>query len=197
MTGKGHTLSALYCSPSVGAYCYYAGFEYLQIVCILFGLLIGSTAPDWLEIPYQTKVRKTRSEKIVVTKRLLKHRGVTHVLAIWVVLFFVCLHLYKIENIKDTVDVFYITGLGFNIGFSLGCIIHWLGDVPNERKVPILSTFDGIALNLCLSGRYEKTCGLMITAIITWFMFVLDDLYADYSTSIVDVITNLSRNVVT
>jgi len=79
----------------------------------------GSTAPDWLEIRYG---RKT----------VLRHRGITHILLLWLALFILSLSLL----LGFFEEPFLFAG-AILFGFSLGGISHWIGDVGTPMGVPV------------------------------------------------------------
>lgn len=160
MTGKGHLLSGLAFSPFPAFAAFSVGGVESAVIAIAF-TVAGSTAPDWLEI--QTPVKKrcphTGVKKIIGVKTLIPHRGITHTIAIWGLFLIYSLHMMigvdalspYIES--KSIDVIFASML---LGFSCGGIIHLLGDLPNKQKIPIITPWDGISLNLWKSGKNES-----------------------------------------
>ncbi len=169
MTGQGHTWSGISLIPAV----YYKTFSsfnnhIISLIAVFF-LIIGATAPDWLEI--RKKDGGTR----------IKHRTITHWLPLWVGAF--CLSLYMMNN--QSVTISDIT-INFNdylssvlLGFSMGGLLHLLVDWPNPMGIPVLTPYSRFSLHLWKSGKNEY---LIVTTIALFSFF-----YVGISTDIVTV----------
>lgn len=102
----------------------------------VIGVLLGTTAPDWLEVSWWNFLGNRKS--------LIMHRTLTHWWILWVVLFMLALF------IKDTLE-----GM-FTIGFCIGALTHLLFDLPNPHGIPMFMPYGKtISLNLWKSGKFE------------------------------------------
>lgn len=181
MTGAGHTLSGLVGSVPLAVIVFNATGSVVGAAAAITCAIMGSTAPDWLEIPYKsTKIKENGIEK-KVTKRLLKHRGVTHIVSIWVLIF-----LWAFLYIKDGENPIFDFELPMLIvsmvyGFAGGGIMHLIGDLPNKQKIPVFSTFDGISLNIWESGKYELLTTFIILSATCCFYYYENKIHANIS----------------
>ncbi|ANO35654.1 hypothetical protein A6E01_20805 (plasmid) [Vibrio breoganii] len=116
--------------------------------------LAGSLAPDALEIPIPIK----KDKKTIGHRRLLRHRGWTHITIVWITLFL-------LSSLAISGALTYSINswlLASTVGFTFGGILHVLGDMPNTHKVPLFTPWDGYCLNLFKSGRYQKSQAILI-----------------------------------
>lgn len=163
MTGAGHTLSGIIGGLPLGYMVYAASGSLVAAFITTTSCVLGSTAPDWMEIPYGTTKKDPKGNTVSVTKRLLKHRGVTHILSLWVLV-----TLWAFLYIKDGYSTIFSVELPYLLvaaifGFAYGGVLHLLGDIPNRQRVPIFTCYDGIALGLWESGKGERlTCFLLL-----------------------------------
>lgn len=79
----------------------------------------GTTAPDWLEIRFRNKT-------------LLRHRGYTHILLLWL-----GLSALSFSFLLGFLEEPFIYAGAMLFGFSLGGISHWIGDVGTPMGVPV------------------------------------------------------------
>ncbi|CAH7366272.1 conserved membrane hypothetical protein [Vibrio chagasii] len=158
MTGKGHTLCGIaFCAaPSVIAFNHSGVIP--AVLAALF-CIIGATAPDWMEI--------RRTVKGGGSYTLIPHRTITHIISVWAALVYwsysSLLGTTLIIETLPLIDSTYAAASTF--GFACGGLIHLLGDIPNKQKIPILTLWDGIALNLWKSGKNE-TFMVILTAVL-------------------------------
>ncbi len=162
MTGAGHTLTGLIAGIPLGFFAFNMGAGVILSLLTVGACILGSTAPDWLEIPYSSYQKNKQGKKIKVIKRVLKHRGITHTLSLWVIGFiwsFLCIKNRQatLFNAELPLSLIFIL-----FGFFSGGILHLLGDIPNKKKIPMFTPFDGIAFNMWESGKHEElTCALL------------------------------------
>ena len=164
MTGTGHTLTGILGGIPLAVLSYHYGGDVIGSTTVVAMTTLGSTAPDWLEIPYKSTSKDKKGNEVTVTKRLLKHRGVTHIFTLWLTVF-----LWAFCYLKAGYDITGVTELpnmlvAMIFGFCGGGVLHLLGDMPNKQKVPIFTPFDGISLNLWKSGKFERTTGALLLA---------------------------------
>ncbi|KDM90891.1 metal-dependent hydrolase [Photobacterium galatheae] len=177
MTGTGHTLTGLLSGIPLAYLTLSYGAGVTASIATLACCTLGSTAPDWMEIPYTREGKNKNGNTIKVTKRVLKHRGVTHILSVWVLLFFWSfIYLKDGANPLGDLDI-PISIVASLFGFFGGGIVHWLGDLPNKQKLPIFTTLDGISLNIWQSGNFERTTGLMILIASILFVYFESTIY--------------------
>lgn len=152
MTGVGHTRVGAALSLSVGYLTYNELTNnniYLSLL-VAFFVIIGATAPDWLEI------RKKDGGTII------RHRTITHWVPLWIVSLFFSYYLligydFKIDLLSQINHGNYFSSILF--GFSIGGIIHLIVDFPNPMGIPILTPYHRFSLHLWKSGKYE---GLLV-----------------------------------
>lgn len=103
------------------------------------GALLGSTAPDWLELPQKPTFWGTGG------KRLIPHRTLTHWWPLWVWLFISTLHMQG-TLISALLE-----------GFALGGLSHLVVDLPNPMGVPFATPFASSrkSLKWWRSGQHE------------------------------------------
>lgn len=116
---------------------------------ILVGILaiLGSTAPDWLEIPWYFNPLGLSDNP---RKSLIPHRRITHWVLGWV--------LMLLAGIYGIVQDYTLLGYCV-VGFSAGCLTHLLFDIPNPMGVPLFHPWHRTSLKLWKSGQRE---GLLI-----------------------------------
>lgn len=133
----------------------------LSIVCTI----LGSTAPDYLEIRYRKKVKNKKGKLINTSVTVLPHRGITHTLSIWLVVSYMMHRLaFQVEDHNLTYLLFF--------SYSFGAVIHILGDLPNKKGVPLLPFCPKFCLKLWGCSQNERlTCFLLvlITGIVSVF----------------------------
>jgi membrane-bound metal-dependent hydrolase YbcI (DUF457 family) len=140
MTGKGHHISGVICSVGFAQLAYDMG---LSFVVVGLGVILGSKAPDWMEI-------------LIKGKRLITHRTITHWLPLWVAA------LYFSYEYVDLINS-YAMHLGeLIIGFSIGGLLHLLLDIPNPMGIPILTPTRRFSLNLWNSGSNEFVIHILL-----------------------------------
>ena len=181
MTGSGHTLSGLVSSIPLTVLAFNTTLSVTATIAVASCCVVGATAPDWLEIPYSSTKRTINGKQKKVIKRVFKHRGITHIAAIWVISFF-----WAFLYLKDGHDPFNNieipqTLVAMLFGFSWGGILHLLGDLPNKQKIPIFTPLDGISFNLWKSGKMEKTTTTILFIISLCFVYFEDHIYKTLS----------------
>ncbi len=62
-------------------------------------------------------------------------------------------------------------------GFFSGGILHLLGDIPNKKKIPMFTPFDGIALNMWESGKHEELTCVLLLGLTLLFIFYEDPIF--------------------
>ena len=133
MTGKGHHISGVICAFGFAQLAHDLG---LSAWVVGIGVVLGSKAPDWMEIN-------------IGKKRLITHRTITHWLPLWMLA--LCLSFVYIDLINARA-----AGLGeLLVGFSIGGLLHLLLDIPNPMGIPVLTPTKRLSLNLWKSGRNE------------------------------------------
>lgn len=171
MTGKGHTYVGIVSTIGMFHFCREELSQslILSILGAIF-LVIGSTAPDYLEI------RKSNGGTVI------KHRTITHWLPIWLSLFFFSFAFLKPE-LFGFIDVEYLKNEYLNnsvlwdylfisiFGFACGGLLHLLTDLPNPMGIPILFPSLRFSLKLWKSGKYETQ--------ITIVFLILNLIYVD------------------
>lgn len=177
MTGAGHTLTGLLSGLPLAYLTMSYGGGLTAAVATVACCTLGSTAPDWLEIPYTADGKDKNGKAIKVTKRMLKHRGITHILSVWIALF-----LWSFTYLKGGKSPFIDLDIPQGViaclfGFFGGGIVHWIGDFPNKQKLPVFTTLDGISLNIWQSGNFERTTGAIILLIVSIFVFYETPIY--------------------
>ncbi|MDK9790598.1 metal-dependent hydrolase [Vibrio sp. D431a] len=151
MTGKGHTQ----CGFAFSVFPIMVSYQNVGAIPAALAMItcvLGATAPDWLEI------RVTKNGE---SRTLIPHRTITHIIALWTLL-----AIYAYCSVKGIDTPYYDLPLiehgsvaASLFGFACGGLVHLLGDIPNKQKIPIFTTYDGIAFNLWKSGKNE---GLLV-----------------------------------
>lgn len=112
-----------------------AGPHQLGSVLALAAAVLGSTAPDWLEVAWWSRARR-----LWITHRTLTHWGVG-----WIAL---CVISYRLLGVYPSAAV--------TFGFACGGLMHLFADWPNPLGVPWIAARH--SLNLWTSGR----CDLLV-----------------------------------
>lgn len=144
-------------------------------VSALIGLTLGVLAPDLLEIPLVVTKRGLfvwETNKHVV-KRVFAHRGNTHSIMLWAIAYYwsYSLSFVDINSDVQSVDVGFLLehyiAKGMFWGFSFGGLMHLLGDIPNDRGIPLIITNVGprLCFHLWKSRENEGICLMCITVI--------------------------------
>lgn len=167
MTGKGHTLAGLVCMIGMYKYSNELGGTTLESIIATVFILLGATAPDWLEI------RKSNGATVI------RHRTWTHWLPLWIILLAFGLSQGTINHLSNTpilIDISeYINTDIPNyvsyaiIGFSIGGLLHLATDLPNPMGIPILTPYHRFSLKLWKSGKFEGP--------ICWFLLFFNLYY--------------------
>lgn len=162
MTGKGHTWTGIALSLSGFYFTYnHLGTESIGLSLLsMFFIIIGATAPDWMEI------RKANGGTVI------KHRWITHWAVLWVAAFIGSYYLFQNPTVL-------IKGYSINIpdfisisllAFSAGGLLHLLVDLPNPMGVPIITPNMRFSLHLWKSGKQEY---LLVTLVMLFSFFYI------------------------
>lgn len=171
MTGAGHTLTGLIAGIPLGFFTFKMGAGVVISILTVATCILGSTAPDWLEIPYSSTQKNKHGKEIKVIKRCLKHRGITHTLSIWIFCFiWAFLYIKNGQSVIFDIDI-PISVVFLLFGFFAGGILHLFGDIPNKKKIPMFTPFDGIALNMWESGKHEELTCVVLFGLTVLFIF--------------------------
>ena len=171
MTGPGHTLTGTMAGIPLGFFVFQMDSNLIIAVATVIACIFGSTAPDWLEIPYPSKSVNRHGKEVKVTKRLLKQSRITHTLSLWVI-GFTWSFLYLKKGYPSIVELELPRAVVFVLfGFFAGGILHLLGDMPNKKKIPMFTPFDGISLNLWESGKHERSTCAALLVLTLLFLF--------------------------
>jgi inner membrane protein len=111
--------------------------------------ILGSTAPDYLEI------RKPKGGTVI------KHRTITHFVPLWIALLTYGLIGADIIAFEIPVPTPSIMISEVILGFATGGLLHLLFDFPNPMGIPIFHPYRRVSLNLWRSGKAE------------WLIFVI------------------------
>lgn len=157
MTGVGHTRVGISFSI-LGYYYLFNNMDFKShLLSILFSffIIIGATAPDWLEF------RKKNGGT------LIKHRTITHWLPLWLILFFTSYSLlngntFGLDFLELINNVYLVIPL---LGFSIGGLLHLFVDFPNPMGIPVFTPYHRFSLHLWKSGKNE-------TAIVLAFLLM-------------------------
>lgn len=93
---------------------------------------VGATAPDWLEI-------RTGG------RTLIPHRTLTHYLPVWVALLIAGAWWADHQAVPGALL----------LGFALGGLAHWLGDLGTPMGVPVWRPFHRTSLHLWRTGTSQ------------------------------------------
>lgn len=187
MTHSGHLLSGAFAS----LYPFLVASQYLNTtgaICAGGFALLGSLAPDFLELPYPKFKKKKRvwflpDKTITVHSRVFAHRGITHSILIWVVLYLFA--FYALQNAGHFFEIFSFlktTAFGKTIndpyfsacmlGFSFGGLIHLAGDFPNKTGLPLCYPMPyRIGLDLWNSGNHEVEMNMTLGILLLPLLF--------------------------
>lgn len=100
-----------------------------QPLTVALGVMLGATAPDYLEYSYWDST----SQKY---QRVIPHRTLTHYVWIWIALLAIAL-----------LDPFYIksmiTDIGYHVflGFIYGGLSHLIADIGTPSGIPLITPF--------------------------------------------------------
>lgn len=197
MTHSGHLLSGALAS----LYPFLVASQSLNTtgaICAGGFALLGSLAPDFLEIPYPKFKKKSRvwflpDKTITVHGRVFAHRGITHSILLWMALYLFAFYaLHNAGNIFDSFSMLKQSAIGRTIndpyfsacllGFTFGALIHLAGDFPNKTGLPLLYPFSyRVGLDLWNSGNHE------IEMNVTLLILLLPLLYLTYEHPGVDM----------
>lgn len=149
ITGRGHFTTGVI----VAIASYPLSVKYgLYPIVVALALAMGSSAPDWLEMPWNDGNRR---------RLLINHRTLTHWWPIWAYLLW---HGLKIGGVEGNAMV----------GFAIGCLLHLLTDLPNPMGIPILTPWHRFSLNLWKSGHNEILIILVAFVFMGWSYSWLD-----------------------
>jgi len=187
MTHSGHLLSGGIAS----VYPILVSVQHLNAtaaVCAAGFALLGSLAPDFLELPYpKIKIAKgslfTPRKRTVVRGRIISHRGMTHSVCLWVFLY-----LFSFHALTNSQALFsYIPCLSHEqlgtifsnpyfvacmLGFSFGGMVHLFGDFPNKVGIPVCYPFPWrIRLNIWKSGSHEIETNLALAFLLVPLLY--------------------------
>lgn len=123
MTGSSHRLFGMAFGTAMLPFALHSDVGVVGGGLMMWGAWHGSTAPDWLELRRKKKVGYGRS--------LIKHRTLTHVLMLWLLLLFYGVWLTGHTSL-------WWVGAGV-FGFAVGGVSHWVGDVGTPLGVPIIN----------------------------------------------------------
>jgi membrane-bound metal-dependent hydrolase YbcI (DUF457 family) len=112
---------------------------------LVISILAGSTAPDWMEIPYFSKTLNTRVS-------IIPHRTVTHWLLLWGGILFYC--LIDWNNPLTPYDPMILIVLGFSMGAVTHCIMDWLTADGVPVFVPFLFGNQSLHMIRGLTGEW-------------------------------------------
>lgn len=185
MTKNMHYLSGVLCSffPVIVAV-EFSNFSnesfsytfFISAICV-FAMILGSNAPDYLELRYKKKTKNKKGDVIYASTTVLPHRGVTHTLMIWCVLSYM-MHRMAFQPIEYN-EVYL-----FAFSYSFGAVVHLFGDLPNKKGIPIFPFCPKFCLNLWKCSKNEKlTCFLLVILTFILSIFYSEELY----TSVKDV----------
>lgn len=185
MNRNGHLMSGMLATP-FPALVAYSQTDLIGAGLAVIFTLLGVNAPDYLEIRYNKKAKKTiRDKKTGATKEvdcmasttLIPHRGFTHAIGLWVIAFvlpFAALCspdtlIRMLGNAKAAywlIDNIYASCIFF--GYAFGGLMHLFCDIPNKKGIPILPFCTiRVKLNLWKSG--EKDMLMYIASVLLIF----------------------------
>ena len=132
MTRQGHLITG----AGLAIISFSLGFPLLSL-----GIMLGTTAPDTLEISvYNFDTKQSR--------RLITHRTITHWLYPWVALLIV----------SCTVSILVSPALWALTGFAVGGLLHLAMDIHSPMGIPITSwrAKDRVSLNQYSTGKRSE-----------------------------------------
>lgn len=94
------------------------------LLAMSIGIILGATAPDWLEIPLWVGGARFS---------LIPHRTITHWVALWVI--FLAVALFEVVRNHNTASC----GL---CGFAAGALLHCVMDATTPMGVPVLNPLE-------------------------------------------------------
>lgn len=160
MNGRGHRLTAItFGATIVSAYVAgvvninYPGNPIMIAAIFMAGIIAGSSAPDWLELPIKSKGN--------IVARIIPHRTITHWFPIWILLG------WWIEQQKF---IWQIEVAAF--GFVSSALLHILMDLLSKAGVPILLPFarNRKKLSLYSTGKFSEF--LAVLTVMSFFVFI-------------------------
>lgn len=183
MTGKGHFATGLCLSVFTYKFTMDSlGVNSNYFICILaaLGTIIGSMAPDWLEI-----VKSNGS-------RVIRHRTITHWLPLWIVLFYISysiitkdLNFVFIYKFNSNLNYLIMLLGSFFLGFSIGGLLHLLFDIPNPMGIPILTPYKRFSFKLWRSGKNEPGI-IMVTFLFSlYYIGIINFNLSEYTNLII------------
>ncbi|MGR5448640.1 metal-dependent hydrolase [Vibrio sp. PNB22_3_1] len=162
MTGKGHRFVGFALSFYPSAIYEPLGLP-VSMMCAL-ACVVGSTAPDWMEI---------RRKKRAGTATLIKHRTLTHTLSFWVLLL-IASHTVVVEGLRyfgiDYHSARLADASAVVASFCLGGISHIACDLFNRRPVSIFTPLDRFALNIWKCTDFEVTISMSTVALTVYLV---------------------------
>lgn len=176
MTGKGHFATGICLSFFTYKFSMnLLGVESSYFLCLLsaIGTIVGSTAPDWLEIVKSNGAR------------VIRHRTITHWLPLWIGLFYIFYSILTkdnkfifVYNINSNLNYIITMTSSFFLGFTIGGLLHLLYDIPNPMGIPILTPYKRFSFKLWRSGKNEP--GIIIVTLL-FSLYYLEIIYFDVS----------------
>lgn len=115
---------------------------WLGIVALFIGVTPGSTAPDWLEC-----------------RGIIRHRTITHLPWLWAAL--LCFGVTRIDLLEPT-----NMAACALIGFSLGALSHWVGDLGTPFGVPLVLPNQRVSIGLWKTGNPSEKWPLFVAWLI-------------------------------
>ena len=206
MTGKTHQRIGLLAPMVFGSYLLLKQPESFNIIntLIFTGFsCVGSTFPDIDQTQSKT------GKKMPITSHLIKfihaiadklsmkgiskatsHRGVTHSVLIWFILFVIA---YSIGNAFNLIAPLF---WGIN-GFFFGVATHLILDMLNKRGIPVLAPLSYLSfhfLKIRTGSVGEKLFSITLTLLLLGFMCFNIYTYATSQTEIVGSIFSFGEN---
>lgn len=117
-------------------------------LALFVGVRPGSTAPDWLEFG------------------LIKHRTLTHLPWLWVLMYAVSVSMVSHYDIGVFVSCL-VTG------FCIGAISHLVGDIGTPMGVPLFSPSKRYSLNLWRTGQTSEKIPIFVAWLVVGLLALL------------------------
>lgn len=161
MNASGHNLTAIAFGGVVVSSLYTGYLQHpyqdasLLLICLFWfaGIVVGASAPDWLELSHVGRDKKRHS--------LIPHRTLTHWPVLWVGLGYWVLN----SNFNWMIEC-------AMLGFVASSLLHILMDSLSKSGVPILLPFAKFRMRIPLysTGRFSEV--VMIALVFTGFSFL-------------------------